>query len=215
MKNDVLRIALEYVTLRSRGDLSDARTIAHNALLDVLTAAGIVYEDREHAAQIAAELIARPETYEELTGRKFTASQRAVVALEIREMLKKDADDIQRTKNSWIASARKNFTPETNIPCKICGHYSKWTQAHHVIPLSRQFEMGYLHADHTVEYLCPTHHVILHVLLNQFHELAKDINARTSDDISTDNLSPQEINGLIEIGLVYFKHIHKLYRKTA
>lgn len=70
LNSDALRIALEYVTLRSRGDLSDARTIAHNALLDVLTAAGIVYEDREHAAQIAADIVERPVYFDELTKAK-------------------------------------------------------------------------------------------------------------------------------------------------
>lgn len=54
MQTDALvRLAQNYWTLRQRGDLSEARTIAHNALLDAMTAAGIEYEDREHAAAIA------------------------------------------------------------------------------------------------------------------------------------------------------------------
>ncbi|MCP4404493.1 MAG: hypothetical protein GY801_45225 [bacterium] len=40
--------------------LGEERTIAHNALLDALTQAGIAYEDREHAAQIGRDILQHP-----------------------------------------------------------------------------------------------------------------------------------------------------------
>lgn len=49
--------AEQYWNLREQGVLGEERTIAHNALLDALTEAGIWYEDREHAAQIGRDVL--------------------------------------------------------------------------------------------------------------------------------------------------------------
>jgi len=48
----IKRIAEKYWQLRNQGELGEERVIAHNALLDALSAAGIDYENREHAAHI-------------------------------------------------------------------------------------------------------------------------------------------------------------------
>ena len=40
--------------------MSEERTIAHNALLDAMTACGISYQDRAHAARIAGEILDNP-----------------------------------------------------------------------------------------------------------------------------------------------------------
>jgi hypothetical protein len=49
-----------YWRLRDAGDVTDERGQAHNALLDTLEAAGIPFEDREHAAQIGLTLMNTP-----------------------------------------------------------------------------------------------------------------------------------------------------------
>jgi hypothetical protein len=51
-------LAAKYWRIRNSGDLSEARSMAHNDLLDAMDAAGIVYEDREDAAKIGREIVA-------------------------------------------------------------------------------------------------------------------------------------------------------------
>ncbi len=61
-KELVLAAARRYWDIRNSGDLSDRRSDAHNDLIDALDAAGIRYEDREHAAQIGLLIIIRGNT---------------------------------------------------------------------------------------------------------------------------------------------------------
>ena len=57
-QDELIIIAERYWKIRNSGDLSDARTQAHNVLLDALEMAGIPFIDREDAANIGREIIA-------------------------------------------------------------------------------------------------------------------------------------------------------------
>lgn len=56
----VIDAARKYWQLRNAGNIADERGQAHNVLLDALEAAGIPFEDREHAAQIGLTLMNTP-----------------------------------------------------------------------------------------------------------------------------------------------------------
>jgi len=66
----------------------------------------------------------------------------------------------------WIAAARKSFRPSLRTACVVCHKYEGLTQAHHVVPLSMQFAAD-MELSHEHVWLCPTHHVALHVLIAQ------------------------------------------------
>lgn len=53
----VIKKAREYWQIRSAGDCGEARTVAHNELMDEMKRAGIRFDDREHAAIIARAMI--------------------------------------------------------------------------------------------------------------------------------------------------------------
>lgn len=46
-----------YIAIRDSGETGEARGLAHDALMDELIAAGVAFEDREHAARIARAIV--------------------------------------------------------------------------------------------------------------------------------------------------------------
>jgi hypothetical protein len=68
------------------------------------------------------------------------------------------------TKENWIKAARKEFYPVDREVCHVCNRYKSLTHAHHITPLSIQFERGYEVADQRYVWLCPTHHNAVHIL---------------------------------------------------
>src|SRR5690606_20429072 len=56
----------------------------------------------------------------------------------------KDINEAHRLarKQAWIAEARKSFRPGERCWCGICDGYEDIAHAHHVLPLSRQFDLG-------------------------------------------------------------------------
>ena len=55
--NNVLKLARRYWEIRNSGEIGDARSEAHNRLMDAMRAQGIPFWNREHAAEIAHALI--------------------------------------------------------------------------------------------------------------------------------------------------------------
>lgn len=72
----------------------------------------------------------------------------------------------QGEKDKWIALARAKFVTSERQNCYICRKWRAITQAHHIIPLSIQFEIGLTEPDGTHAWLCPNHHTILHAFLD-------------------------------------------------
>lgn len=66
-QDEFLEIARNYWNIRNSGDVSDRRSFAHDALLDACTKCGIRYIDREHAAQLALQIIKNPDVLETMT----------------------------------------------------------------------------------------------------------------------------------------------------
>ena len=46
-----------YIAIRDSGETGEARGLAHDALMAELRAAGVAFEDREHAARIARAIV--------------------------------------------------------------------------------------------------------------------------------------------------------------
>lgn len=66
-------------------------------------------------------------------------------------------------KRLWIAAARLAFRPDERQRCFVCSKFQAIAEAHHVVPLARQFELGYEEPSHQHEWLCPNHHAIVHL----------------------------------------------------
>lgn len=73
--------------------------------------------------------------------------------------------EARRLKDEWIANARREFVPSPREACAVCGRFREVTHAHHVVPLSAQYDRSFDAPDHEHVWLCPTHHAIVHLIL--------------------------------------------------
>lgn len=91
------------------------------------------------------------------------------VRLKIAVLMGRVVDDLKversQKKGAWIAAARLKFDPGPRECCAICGKYKSLTEAHHIVPLSLQFEAGAIDPIQEFRWLCPTHHAAEHVLI--------------------------------------------------
>jgi hypothetical protein len=69
--------------------------------------------------------------------------------------------------DEWVFHARATFIPSQRRACSVCGKYASLSQAHHVIPLAFQARGNRMVVNHEHEWLCPTHHAAVHVLIGR------------------------------------------------
>lgn len=74
-------------------------------------------------------------------------------------------DNDPRLRDAWIGLARKLFSPGEREPCCVCGKFKSIAQAHHVIPLTEQFDRGFKVPDGEYVWLCPNHHAMVHLYI--------------------------------------------------
>jgi hypothetical protein len=74
-------------------------------------------------------------------------------------------------KRKWIADARQEFAPGAREVCAVCNRYQAVAHAHHLTPLHLQFDRGATVPDQAFAWLCPTHHVAVHEVLDRHIEL--------------------------------------------
>jgi hypothetical protein len=98
--------------------------------------------------------------------------RRALLAATMGAVSKKMDGERAQRKKAWIAAARIVFDPGKRKPCFICGRFRSVAEAHHVVPLGKQFDLGFEVADHEHEWLCPSHHTVLHLWID--HDLPND-----------------------------------------
>lgn len=65
----------------------------------------------------------------------------------------------------WVRASRRFFDPGERQPCHICGKFRGIAQAHHVIPLTTQYDRGFKYPDPEHEWLCPNHHAMVHIYI--------------------------------------------------
>lgn len=93
-------------------------------------------------------------------------SQRVQLGKRIEAELRARREAAAALKSTWLADARRDFSPGARQSCSVCGCYSGLAQAHHVAPLASQFDLGIRIAVHESVWLCPTHHALVHVFLS-------------------------------------------------
>lgn len=71
------------------------------------------------------------------------------------------------SKDDWIAAARSKFTPGEPERCEVCRKLGVIAQAHHTIPLSDQFDRKFKRPSQRFVWLCPNHHVMVHLFMRQ------------------------------------------------
>lgn len=77
-------------------------------------------------------------------------------------------------KEKWINAARSRFKPGPPQACAVCGRYALVAHAHHIFPLSLQFDAGVKRPCQSYAWLCPTHHYGVHLYLNKSKEWPED-----------------------------------------
>lgn len=93
--------------------------------------------------------------------------KRALLAATVGAVSKKMAGELAQRRKTWIAAARIAFDPGNRKHCFICGRFRSVTEAHHVVPLGKQFDLGFEVADDEHEWLCPSHHAVLHLWIDR------------------------------------------------
>ena len=130
-----------------------------------------------------------------------------------------DNDDIQRLyetherverrkrepaleRDVWVLAARKLFDPGEREPCCICGCFKGISQAHHVIPLTMQYDRGFKYPDQEFSWLCPNHHAMVHLFIingnRSITRAAFRARGRTTSAVLPD-LSEGELNKIFEL----------------
>lgn len=83
------------------------------------------------------------------------------------ELLSEQEATSRLSRDRWIAQARASFLPSGRKSCVVCGRFQSISQAHHVFPLAIQWHVGIQRPIHDYEWLCPNHHVSIHILIAQ------------------------------------------------
>ena len=52
--------------------------------------------------------------------------------------------------------------------CEVCNDHAEFVHAHHTLPLSVQFELGLILPVHNFNWLCPTHHRYVHMMISVY-----------------------------------------------
>jgi hypothetical protein len=68
-------------------------------------------------------------------------------------------------RDAWIAVSRRIFSPGDREACYVCGRFKSIAQAHHVIPLTVQYDRGFKYPDQEYVWLCPNHHTMAHLFI--------------------------------------------------
>lgn len=76
---------------------------------------------------------------------------------------RKRAPTIDR--EAWLAAARRLFVPGERDVCHVCGKFKSIAQAHHVVPLTEQYDRGFKYPDPEHVWLCPNHHAMVHLFI--------------------------------------------------
>ena len=101
------------------------------------------------------------------------------IGLRYRELKKQDDEAriyAQRLKTEWIKEARKSYNPGERQTCFVCDGYKIIAEAHHILELSKQYDLGFKKPNHTSVWLCPNHHRLAHIILS-------------------DNFKPEQLDG--------------------
>lgn len=115
------------------------------------------------------------------------------------EILKERKQILSFRKKEWITHARQSFEPMNRAPCVVCNKYAAFTQAHHVVPLSIQYDLGYTEPDQAHQWLCPTHHVVAHMLINATESSLPDDKKDALIEKILDGVENEDRQGVLDV----------------
>lgn len=119
--------------------------------------------------------VAPDETFDDYAARarrEPSAGRRALIAAQVSFVSDSFKAERQERKRAWIAAARCDLFAGEREGCAVCKKYYSLTEAHHVYPLSRQFDDGLVRANHEFAWLCPTHHAAVHAGIAAFERFS-------------------------------------------
>jgi hypothetical protein len=105
-------------------------------------------------------------------------------------------------REAWIAASRRIYSPGDRQPCYVCGKFRSITQAHHVIPLTAQYDRGFKLPDQESVWLCPNHHTMvhLHIPTGERSMTVPSIRARSETTSAlNEDLTEDEFNKMMEL----------------
>ena len=100
-------------------------------------------------------------------------------------------------KETFVAMGRASFSASKRDSCKVCGRFKSLSQAHHIVPLAVQFDRGFDRPDDEHEWLCPTHHAAVHILIGQAK--AKQTRASAACIALVNDMELEELRVVLEI----------------
>jgi hypothetical protein len=102
----------------------------------------------------------------------------------------------------WIAASRRIFSPGDREPCYVCEKFKSITQAHHVVPLTVQYDRGFKYPDQECVWLCPNHHTMAHLFIPTGERLRAVPTIRTRFETTSalnQDLTEEEFNRMMEL----------------
>lgn len=121
-------------------------------------------------------------------------------------------------KKAFLKLARDTFNASARRPCWICGRFETLTQAHHIFPLSYQWRLGVTMPIGDHEWLCPNHHVAIHILIGRLLSNKEGMSAASHDVLKSliDEGAIIKAFELIELTKAYLsKDPHLIHQQTA
>jgi len=105
-------------------------------------------------------------------------------------------------RDAWIAASRRIFSPGDREPCYVCDKFKSIAQAHHVIPLTAQYDRGFKYPDQEYVWLCPNHHTMAHLYIptGERSMAAPAMRARSETTSAlNEDLTEDEFNRMMEL----------------
>lgn len=122
--------------------------------------------------------------------------------IEIEDLLAERKAAGPQERDIWITASRRIFSPGPREPCCICEKFKSISQAHHIVPLATQYDRGFKYPDQEYVWLCPNHHVMVHLYIpdveRSLQRAAMRARSRTTMVVS-DDLSPEEFDRMMEL----------------
>lgn len=122
--------------------------------------------------------------------------------IETRELVEERRQGPTIDRDVWIAVSRRIFSPGDRQPCYVCEKFKSITQAHHVIPLTSQYDRGFKYPDQEYVWLCPNHHTMAHLYIptGERSRAVPMIRARSETTSAlNEDLMEDEFNRMMEL----------------
>jgi predicted HNH restriction endonuclease len=105
-------------------------------------------------------------------------------------------------RDAWIMASRQVFAPSERQACYVCGKFKSIAQAHHVVPLTAQYDRGFVLPDNEHVWLCPNHHTMVHRYIPEDDRSMRPAAMRARSRTTTafnDDLTMDEFERLLEL----------------